>query len=247
METPRGNLSQIMRHINGAYTTYFNVKRKRAGHLFQGRYKAILVDADAYAAQLARYIHLNPVRAAMVQKPQDYPWSSYLFTIGQSQPPPWLERHFILGYFGGNEQGYRAFVEDLPGKEHVSPLLGTTGATILGGDAFIAGIRTEHLETKKIDRDVPALKQLLGQPDLDAIVEKTSEVFGEGKGAARQAALYVCHRYSGAKLKEIGSRFEVSESAVTQASRRFAARLEEDEEVNRAIGRMVTELNLSKV
>jgi REP element-mobilizing transposase RayT len=61
LETPSGNLSQIMRHINGAYTTYFNVKQKRAGHLFQGRYKAILVEAGAYALELSRSMHLNPV------------------------------------------------------------------------------------------------------------------------------------------------------------------------------------------
>jgi hypothetical protein len=70
LETPSGNLSQIMRHINGAYTTYFNVKRKRAGHLFQGRYKTIIVEADAYALKLSRYMHLNPVRAGMVAKPE---------------------------------------------------------------------------------------------------------------------------------------------------------------------------------
>ena len=64
LETPKGNLSQIMQHINGAYTTYFNVNHKRAGHLFQGRYKAILVDSDAYAGELSRYMHLNPVRQA---------------------------------------------------------------------------------------------------------------------------------------------------------------------------------------
>ena len=72
LETPTGNLSQIMRHINGAYTTYFNVKRKRSGHLFQGRFKAILVEADEYAAELSRYIHLNPVRAGIATKPEDY-------------------------------------------------------------------------------------------------------------------------------------------------------------------------------
>ena len=71
LETPAGNLSQIMRHINGAYTTYVNVKRKRAGHLFQGRYKAILVEADAYALELSRYMHLNPVRASMVVNPSN--------------------------------------------------------------------------------------------------------------------------------------------------------------------------------
>jgi len=70
-----------MRHINGAYTTYFNRKRQRDGHLFQGRYKAIVVDADEYAGELSRYIHLNPVRAGVVEGPEEYQWSSYQYYI----------------------------------------------------------------------------------------------------------------------------------------------------------------------
>ncbi len=66
LETPKGNLSQIMHHINGAYTNYFNIKHRRREHLFQGRYKAIVVDADSYAGELSRYIHLNPVRAGLI-------------------------------------------------------------------------------------------------------------------------------------------------------------------------------------
>ena len=100
VETPSGNLSQIMKHINGAYTNYFNVKRKRAGHLFQGRYKAILIEADEYAKELSRYIHLNPVRVGMVSRPEDYQWSSYRDYIGQRKTPDWLKREFIIGYFG---------------------------------------------------------------------------------------------------------------------------------------------------
>jgi REP element-mobilizing transposase RayT len=79
-----------MRHINGAYTTYFNVKRGRSGHLFQGRYKAILVDIDEYAKELSRYIHLNPVRAKIVETPEEYDWSSYQFYIGKQEPARWL-------------------------------------------------------------------------------------------------------------------------------------------------------------
>lgn len=79
-----------MRHINGAYTTYFNVKRKRSGHLFQGRYKAIIVEVDEYALELSRYMHLNPVRAGMVSKPQDYGWSSYRSYTGLTVPPECL-------------------------------------------------------------------------------------------------------------------------------------------------------------
>ncbi len=98
LETPQGNLSEIMQHINGAYTTYFNVKRKRAGHLFQGRFKAILVEADEYAAELSRYIHLNPVRVGAVSKPEEYRWSSYCAYIGNATSPGWLKTDFILSF-----------------------------------------------------------------------------------------------------------------------------------------------------
>ena len=88
IETPSGNLPQIMRHINGAYTTYFNVKHKRSGHLLQGRYKAILVEMDIYAKELSRYIHLNPLRAGMVELPEEYKWSSLPFYLkGKTKLP----------------------------------------------------------------------------------------------------------------------------------------------------------------
>ncbi|MDO9507797.1 MAG: transposase, partial [Thermovirgaceae bacterium] len=86
LETPQGNLSWIMKHINSSYTSYFNIKRKRAGHLLQGRYKAILVEADTYAAELSRYIHLNPVGAKMVGSPEEYPWSSYRYYADGAGP-----------------------------------------------------------------------------------------------------------------------------------------------------------------
>lgn len=73
VETPKANLSAFMHVLNSAYTTYFNLKRRRSGHLFQGRYKALLVDKDHYLLELSRYIHLNPVRAGITEKPEDYP------------------------------------------------------------------------------------------------------------------------------------------------------------------------------
>ncbi len=77
IETPNANMSKIMHYINGSYTNYINRKRRKHGHLFQGRYKAILVDRDSYLLELSRYIHLNPVRAGMVEKPENYPYGSY--------------------------------------------------------------------------------------------------------------------------------------------------------------------------
>ena len=95
VETPHPNLSPALKWINGSYVTYFNRKRQRPGHLFQGRYKSILIDADAYLKPLSRYIHLNPVRAKMVEKPGAYPWSSYPAFMVRRNPatcsiPDWL-------------------------------------------------------------------------------------------------------------------------------------------------------------
>jgi REP element-mobilizing transposase RayT len=101
IETPSVKLSKIMQHINGAYTTYFNRKRGRSGHLFQGRYKAILVEADEYAMELSRYVHLNPVRAGIVKTPEAYKWSSFRYYISNGKAPRWLKRDFILSYFDG--------------------------------------------------------------------------------------------------------------------------------------------------
>src|SRR4030065_2926531 len=91
LETPRANLLKVMHGINGGYTGYFNRKYNRSGHLFQGRYKGILVEKDAYLVQLSRYVHLNPVRAKIVERPEQYRWSSYPGYIGTSGDCPWVE------------------------------------------------------------------------------------------------------------------------------------------------------------
>ena len=90
IETPDGNLSKGMRQLNGVYTQYSNRRHRRVGHLFQGRYKAILIDGDSYLLELARYVVLNPVRAGMVKGPGEWPWSSYLAMVGKQSSPPWL-------------------------------------------------------------------------------------------------------------------------------------------------------------
>jgi len=133
LETPLGNLSQIMRHINGAYTTYVNVTRKRAGYLFQGRYQAILVEADAYALELSPYIYLNPMRAGIVATPEQCQWSSYRNDIGHSTTPAWLKTDFILGSFGRKapdaRNAYRRLVEDPRTTAYASPREATVAST----------------------------------------------------------------------------------------------------------------------
>ena len=248
LETPSGNLSQIMQHINGAYTNYFNAKRKRSGHLFQGRYKAILVEADEYALELSRYIHLNPVRASASVVPDEYRWSSYRDFIGLREAPTWLNTALILGFFGTSkattQEKYRNFVEEFIGKEQESPLVRVVAATILGSKDFVAEIQERHVDTKASDRNLPALRQLVNRPAIDQIIEMTKEAFGDNKCLAGKAAIYLCHRYSGAKLREIGERFGVKDSAVSQSSRRFEIGLGKDKELKKTVEKLVKSLEL---
>lgn len=247
LETPEGNLSQIMRHINGAYTTYFNIKRKRAGHLFQGRYKAILIEADEYLTELSRYIHLNPVRVRIVERPEQYQWSSYRSYISQNTPPEWLKTEFILGYFAQKtadaHNRYRTFVEDRLGKEYESPLKRTIGTSILGSAAFIEEITTAHLKGKE-DGNIPALRQLACRPTPEEIVKTVKTEFPEDEKLVRRASIHICHKHSGLKLGGIGESFNVRDTAISEASRRFVRELEKDKMLREAVERIKTKLNI---
>ena len=239
LETPEGNLSQIMRHINGAYTTYFNVKRKRAGHLFQGRYKAILVEFDEYAMELTRYIHLNPVRAGMVALPEDHIWSSYRSYIGLSSALDWLRTEAILASFGNGvetaKQRYRTFVEDRLGKEYESPLKETYGTAVLGSEGFVARIAQTHIAAKGEDRTIPGLKAFASRPSPEAILGAVSSVMGGNEKQARQVGMYLCHRLSGKKLKEIGDLFGVKETAIAEARRQLSRKLKADRDLAKTV------------
>lgn len=104
IQTRQANLSKLMRHVNGVFTQRFNFRHGKVGHLFQGRFKAILVDKDSYLLEVCRYVELNPVRARMVAEPGDWPWSSYRALTGQDADcPAWLDRAAVWGYLLGEE------------------------------------------------------------------------------------------------------------------------------------------------
>jgi len=114
IETPKGNLGMAMQWLKTAYTVYFNRRHRRNGHLFQGRYKATLVEKESHLVELTPYIHLNPVRAALVVCPGDYAWSSYGQYMGARRRWKWLETAWMLEQFGGagreGQARYRRFV-----------------------------------------------------------------------------------------------------------------------------------------
>ena len=252
LETPRGNLSEIMHHINGAYTTYFNTKRKRSGHLMQGRYKAIVVDADDYAQVLSLYIHLNPVRAGMAEHPEEYSWSSYQDYIGRRKSPDWLQRGLVLGYFGSRistaEINYRKYVEAAIGRSMKSPLDAVVFSTFLGSDDFVESMK-KHIDLKgsEDDRELPlarAIAPKLSLEDLERLVESSSE--GDAR-LKRRIKLYLSQRHSGRRLKEIGRHYGIKESGVSQAVRRLEIQLAEDKAIRRKVEALEKELKLSRV
>jgi REP element-mobilizing transposase RayT len=251
LKTPEGNLSQIMRHINGAYTTYFNTKRQRSGHLFQGRYKAILVEADEYATELTRYIHLNPVRAGVVEDPAVYPWSSFKYYIGLKKSPEWLVVNFILDAFGRTYstayKAYRDFVNALVKQEYESPLKEVFASTILGSLDFINYIQKNYLDSDKNNRDIPALTKLAKKRAIEEIKEAVGVVIEDDPALVKKVALYISHRFSGRKLKEIGDSFKIGESAVSQNSRRLEGILAKDKKLQKQISIINRNLGLSNM
>ena len=139
IETPDANLSQGMRQLNGVYTQLFNRTHSRAGPIFQGRFKAILVDKESYLLDLARYVVLNPLRAKMVRQLGRWPWSSYRATCGQAPQPDWLQTDFILSQFARQRARarvkYIAFVDEGKGLDSVWNHL--QGQIYLGSASFI--------------------------------------------------------------------------------------------------------------
>jgi len=250
LETPRGNLSEILHHINGAYTTYFNVKRDRCGHLFQGRFKGILVEKDAYCKELSRYIHLNPVRAGLVKSPLEYPWSSYRYFIGKDKRPEWLTTELVLGDFGGEGRkgyrGYREYVERGETKELESPFKRVIASTFLGSEEFINNIKTKYLEKKKIDkRNIPSIKKVLRGPSFEDIEKAVVKVLGKDPTLYKKICIYLSHQYSGMRLDEIGAHFGMKGGAISQLSRRLKEAIRGDKELGEILGKIKKEVLLN--
>jgi hypothetical protein len=251
LETPSGNLSQIMHHINGAYTMYFNAKHQRVGHLLQGRFKAILVERDEYAKLLSRYIHLNPLRANLVEKLEDFRWSSYLDYIGERPSPAWLNREFILEYFDqvpdSAQKIYREFVCAVSDAIHDNPLSEVVESTMLGSDDFVNEIKDKFIQGRTPNRDLPALNALLSKPTIEEITTAVDSELGHQPALSRNISIYFCHRFTGKTLKEIGRAFHIGESAVSQANRRIEKKINREKELLTSILQIKKELGLSKV
>ena len=166
VETPDSNLSMGMRHLNGVYTQRFNSKQRRVVHVFQGRYKAILVQKDSYLLELSRYIVLNPVRARMVRSAKDWPWSSYRATVGQIDIPEWLYVDWLLSVYSKRRaeaiRYYKQFVAE--GKGLPSPWEQLKNQIYLGNEHFVKQMQNK-LHVKADLSEIPiAQKRAVAKP-----------------------------------------------------------------------------------
>ena len=216
IETPDGNLSKGMRQLNGVYTQRFNRKHQRVGHVFQGRYKAIIVQKDSYLLELARYIVLNPVRAEMVRSARDWPWSSYRATADMAEAPNWLTMDIILAQFGQKRglavAAYRSFVA--AGKNQPSLWAKLKNQIYLGTDAFVEKMRRKIEATQDLSEVPAAQRRKLAKP-LEYYAKKHAD---------RNEAIAQAYASGGYGMKAIGDHFGLHYSRVSRilAERRLA-------------------------
>ncbi|OFZ97179.1 MAG: addiction module toxin RelE [Betaproteobacteria bacterium RBG_19FT_COMBO_58_11] len=208
VQTPEGNLSQGMRQLNGVYTQRFNRKHGRVGHVFQGRYKAIIVQKESYLLELARYIVLNPVRAEMVRAARDWPWSSYRATSDQADSPPWLTTTSILSAFGQRRalavDAYRAFVA--AGKNQPSPWASLRNQIYLGTEAFV----------DKMHRKVDAQQDLSEVPTAQRRKMPKALAHYAKQYQNRDEAIVQAYASGGYGMKDIGDHFGLHYSRVSR-------------------------------
>jgi putative transposase len=201
IETPDANLSRGMRQLNGVYTQAFNRAHQRVGHVFQGRYKAIVVEKDSHLLELCRYVVLNPVRAGMVSAPEKWRWSSYKSTAYTGQVPDYLTIDWVLGQFSEEKiaarRRYRQFVADGLNTP-VAPWATLAGTVFLGGEDFVLRMR-DLLGGKQTIKEIPRSQRYPGRPSPEKLFAGLDAQDRQQRNT-RVVEAHIIHGYT---LKEI--------------------------------------------
>jgi putative transposase len=208
IETPKPNLSIGMRQLNGRYTQAYNRRHEQVGHVFQGRFTAILVEKDAHLLELCRYVVLNPVRAKIVSHPRLWVWSSYRATVGETKAPGWLTTDWILSQFGqrgGPAQArYRTFVAE--GRGGPAPWEQLTGQIYLGSEKFVA----QH-QPNRVIRDIPRRQTQAQRPSLETLFERKGDL---------EKTIHQAYRQYGYRLADIADHLGVHAATVSRRLKR---------------------------
>ena len=234
IQTPEGNVSRGMRHIDGVYTQRFNRFHGCDGQLLRGRYKAILVDADEYLLQLVRYIHRNPVRAGVTKRIEGYSWTSHLGYLSGGNKWSWLYRDKVLCMLTDKAKDrvkrYIEFMSEGDDDEVIQLMEGRKWPVMVGSEGFLDKIKGRFFEDKG-EEEIPESKQLA--PDGERIRATVREFYGVEEGdllisrrgvfnEPRNMAIYLTRRVGHATLKETSEAFQIDKcSTVSSVSERM--------------------------
>lgn len=249
VKTPEANLGRALRHINGLYTQRYNRLRKTDGPLFRGRYKAILVEEDSYQLQLSRYIHRNPLEAGVVDRLDDYPWSSYPYYVGSLSAPEWLYREEIyqqLSVKSRQREKYRAFVEMEVDEEIAAFYAKGNQIPYLGSDAFRDWAYQQRqtdeseLSRKTIQSFRPTIEQVIEsvvrQFKVDADSITRSQRGRVDENIPRWVVMYLAQETCGLKLREVAHCLGLKRTGSIPATiTKLKARMESDSELARMV------------
>ncbi len=212
IETRESTLAQGMRQLNGVFTQRSNRRHGHVGHVFQGRYKAILVQKETYLLELARYVVLNPVRAGMVRSAKDWPWSSYRATAGWTEAPVWLGVDWLLSAFGSKRKAaldaYRRFVSE--GRGSRSPWNDLKRQVYLGDDAFVESMQARLSDEIPLS-EIPATQHRPPPKSLDHYAKVNRD---------RDKAIAAAYCSGGYSMKAIGEHFGLGYSMVSRIIKR---------------------------
>lgn len=206
VRTPKANLSTGMRQLNGLYAQYFNRRHEKVGHLFQGRFSAILIKDEDRLLTVARYVVLNPVRAGLTDKPEKWRWSSYRGTAGINEPPSFIDADQVLCHFSEKRKlACRQYIEFVNnGYEEDSPLANAKGGIIARGKGVVEVTAARLMG--EISREVPNRERFADRPELE-------EIFADND---RDIGIYYAYRKHGYKLREIGEFLGLHYSVVSK-------------------------------
>jgi len=225
IETPEANLSRGMQRLNGRYTQRFNRRHSRVGHVFQGRYKAILIEKDAHLLELCRYVVLNPVRARMVEDVSQWRWSSYQQTISANSDVGLIVVENVLGLFSAQRdtavQRYLQFVAD---GVTARPWDGLRGQVFLGSDDFLSK-NEAMLSEKEFDVSIPLTQRHPARPTATQILEDVAREFSikseqvlnrHANRNAYRTGVILLRRVCNLSLKEVAKMASISPARVSQ-------------------------------
>jgi REP element-mobilizing transposase RayT len=257
LRSRQANLSRAMHWFSGTYTRRFNNRHERSGHLFQGRFKSMLVENDAYVLQLSCYIHRNPLRAGLTQRLADYPWSSYVVYAYGHKAPEWLSIQLILNQFNVSNP-HRAYREKVQryAQEEKRLWEDFRHGFILGSEGFSALIRDRFLPQHRA-ASVPQQLRLAKDQDLKPILKAAADLLGfdlprlivkrrlsGAEKEKRDLLLYWIWKAGRFTNEQIGSLFGLSYSAVSHSVQAMKTKLQGAKELQTSIKRLHSQFKL---